>query len=177
MFGIPDTDSKVKEGDCIFPFNMTTRHKVNGKNVSRPWHQYDNCILSKEGPFCPTEVVRTKKAVQGKLKKLVEYQETEKHQSKKGYCGWEKFFQNELEGRLKGKNKNPACQENFKLYKDNPETGKKELVKVRGCIPDQVDGIDIENPRYVCPNKKEVKEGDVFYKSKHKQEDIMFRLF
>ena len=40
-----------------------------------------------------------------------------------------------------------------------------------GCLPDQVDNIDVENPRYVCPNKGEVKEGEVFYKSKHKQEE------
>ena len=92
MFGITDKSEKVKVGKCDLPFNMTTRHKVSGKNVSRPWHSYKDCVLSKDGPFCATETVKTRKAVQGKLKKLKEYQETGKHGSKKGYCNWEEFF-------------------------------------------------------------------------------------
>lgn len=170
MFGIKDTDSKVKAGKCQLPFNMTTRQKINGKNVSRPWHKYEDCILGREGPYCPTEVVKTKKAVQGKLKKLNEYQETSKHQSKRGYCNWEQFFKKELKGILLNKKKNPDCQENFKIYKDTAD-GKKELVSIKGCMPDQKDSIDIENPKYVCPNKKDVKEGEIFYKTKHQQED------
>ena len=170
MFGIKDKSAKVQGGKCVFPFNMTTRQKVGGKNISRPWHAYDDCVLSREGPFCATEVKHTKKAVKGKLTKLAEYQETEKHPSKKGYCLWDDFFKRELSGRLKGKKKNPMCQEEYKIFKDTGD-GKKNLVDIKGCIPDQVENIDVENPRYVCPNKKEVKKGEVFYKSKHRQED------
>ena len=68
------------------------------------------------------------------------------------------------------KKQNPNCQKNYKIFKDTGD-GKKKLVEIQGCMPDQVENIDVENPRYVCPNKKEVKKGDVFYKSKHKQED------
>ena len=170
MFGISDKSAKVSEGECIFPFNMTTRQKVDGKNISRPWHSYQDCVMSKEGPFCATEVKKTKKAVQGKLKRLAEYQETGKHPSRKGYCDWESFFQRELQSRLLGKKPNPNCQKNYKIFKDTGD-GKKKLVEIQGCMPDQVENIDVENPRYVCPHKKEVKEGDTFYKSKHKQED------
>jgi hypothetical protein len=170
MFGLTDADLKVKSGECIFPFNMTTRHKVEGKNVARPWYEYRDCVVSKDGAFCPTEVKRTKKAVQGKLKKLAEYQEIGKHPSKKGYCLWNDFFERELRGRLKGKKNNPNCQEEYMIQKDTGD-GKKKLINIKGCIPDQVANIDVENPRYVCPNKKEVKKGELFLKSKHQQED------
>ena len=42
MFGVEDKNPKVEGGKCVFPFNMTTRHKVAGKNISRPWHSYDD---------------------------------------------------------------------------------------------------------------------------------------
>ena len=75
---------------------------------------------------------------------MAEYQETEKHPSKKGYCAWESFFQRELQGRLKGKVKNPNCVDEYKIFKDNPQDGNKKLVDIKGCMPDQVDSIDVE---------------------------------
>ena len=165
MFNIDESSDKVKGGDCIFPFNMISKEKnQDGIIKSRPWHSYDECILSKEGPFCATKVKKSKKVVKGKLKHLNEYQETKKHESTKGYCNWEEYFKKQLE--INGGKINPDCQMNYKVKKDSGNG--KILVDIEGCIPDREENIDVEKPKLICPDKKELKKSKIFMK-RHKQ--------
>ena len=62
MFGIDESNDKIKGGECIFPFNMISKEKnEDGALKSRPWHSYEECLLSKEGAFCATKVKKVKR--------------------------------------------------------------------------------------------------------------------
>ena len=135
MFGNKIKKSKIKAGECIFPYKITLKQKqstTNNKKTSTtkimdecvpsiPERKSNGSIMGAEGLFCPTKVegIYDKQNFwkQNTVKSKPYYVYEEKDDKRpKGYCDTREYERQDLTN----KTINPNCVPTFKIKKSLP---------------------------------------------------------